>query len=654
MPTDLSGFVPDAAPAPKLPPGFIPDAKTSAASTDQGTLTASIPKETFDASGRQVGPSQNFISRKLREAEDLTEEGKKAHPVEAFVGKVANAFKMPTNPVNIVGQMAPLLFAGEMPAPEDAAIAPHAERFAAPNEGKVATGPAPAQAYSRYGMKPENAVPNAAGTRDVGVRVTPPSTGGTMRPTVGETAPLRPEQKLLPAGPVPKLNAFGEPIPELQTDVGRTAAPAEAPKPQLTEAQANETRAQIADLERQARAANQKQGAARGWQTANRWAEREKNLVEKAEQMKRDLGLGKAARPAEAPFTKEQQLASYNAAPDDVKAQVDELAKLYPKLQSFERTEFEKEHSLNSAMTKGLPLKEKLARSLTRSAGETEAVPAFLTGGDEGVVATAEREPGDESEIGHTVREVFARNPVTSRSTPTGPSVPLPPELHADLERQAGRSLTDAEANALDRANLERGMIDASGRPDEASAIREAKRAELEQPGRPEIGQSAPVTGPTISTPAEANAAPGPKPTARQQIGKIVDMATGREPLNPKVSLREQIGRTVETPPNAKTELEAKYPNKAVRQMVHVQGERMVQAIGDDKQLMRDVHDLTKVDLSRAAENGGLDLGQKAITSSKFAGEGGITRQQVFEQLLDKGYSPREIVDLAKKEPTSK
>ncbi len=456
MPTDLSGFVPDAAPAPKLPPGFIPDAKTSAASTDQGTLTASIPKETFDASGRQVGPSQNFISRKLREAENLTEEGKKAHPVEAFVGKVANAFKMPTNPVNIVGQMAPLLFAGEMPAPEDAAIAPHAERFAAPNEGKVATGPAPAQAYSRYGMKPENAVPNAAGTRDVGVRVTPPSTGGTMRPTVGETAPLRPEQKLLPAGP---------------------------------------------------------------------------------------------AQPT-----------------------------------------------------------------------------------------------------GRTAREVFARSPITSRSTPTGPSVPLPPELHADLERQAGRSLTDAEANALDRANLERGMIDASGRPDEASAIREAKRAELEQPGRPEIGQSAPVTGPTISTPAEANAAPGPKPTARQQVGKIVDMATGREPLNPKVSLREQIGRTV-TPPNAKTELEAKYPDKAVRQMVHVQGERMVQAIGDDKQLMRDVHDLTKVDLSRAAENGGLDLGQKAITSSKFAGEGGITRQQVFEQLLDKGYSPREIVDLAKKEP---
>lgn len=87
--------------------------------------------------------------------------------------------------------------------------------------------------------------------------------------------------------------------------------------------------------------------------------------------------------------------------------------------------------------------------------------------------------------------EVMVQPPSTSRGTPTGEarifegkSGTLPPELHADLEKQAGRKLTNDEAVALDRANLERQM--GQGKPDESSAIREEHRSKLEAKGRPE------------------------------------------------------------------------------------------------------------------------------------------------------------------------
>lgn len=65
--------------------------------------------------------------------------------------------------------------------------------------------------------------------------------------------------------------------------------------------------------------------------------------------------------------------------------------------------------------------------------------------------------------------------------SPTG-TVALPPEVHAELERQAGRPLTPQEANYMDRQSMENGMVEHAGDVDEASAIREKKRAQLEQP----------------------------------------------------------------------------------------------------------------------------------------------------------------------------
>src|SRR5258707_200034 len=44
-------------------------------------------------------------------------------------------------------------------------------------------------------------------------------------------------------------------------------------------------------------------------------------------------------------------------------------------------------------------------------------------------------------------------------------------------------------------------------------------------------------------------------------------------------------------------------------------------------------------------------MGQKTVTNSNFAGEGGVPRQEIFNQLLKKNISPEEIVRLAKQTP---
>jgi hypothetical protein len=84
---------------------------------------------------------------------------------------------------------------------------------------------------------------------------------------------------------------------------------------------------------------------------------------------------------------------------------------------------------------------------------------------------------------------------VSRAGTMGGEATPLPPELKAEIERQAGRKLSDEEAIALDRTRAEREM--ATPRPDEASAIREAHRGKLEQAGRP--AESKPATKPAAA-----------------------------------------------------------------------------------------------------------------------------------------------------------
>lgn len=109
-----------------------------------------------------------------------------------------------------------------------------------------------------------------------------------------------------------------------------------------------------------------------------------------------------------------------------------------------------------------------------------------------GIAGTGEFGEGEGSELegeakklydGLRVRkadEVMVQPEVTSRATPTGEGASLPAEIHANLEKQAGRKLSDDEAVALDRANLERGMVSAP--EGNTNHVREAKRSQLEKP----------------------------------------------------------------------------------------------------------------------------------------------------------------------------
>lgn len=84
--------------------------------------------------------------------------------------------------------------------------------------------------------------------------------------------------------------------------------------------------------------------------------------------------------------------------------------------------------------------------------------------------------------------EVMVQPANGGRATPTGEATifngentPLPKELKAELEAQAGRPLTDDEAIMLDRENAKKGMLNHN--PEDIGSAREVHRATLEKKG---------------------------------------------------------------------------------------------------------------------------------------------------------------------------
>lgn len=192
------------------------------------------------------------------------------------------------------------------------------------------------------------------------------------------------------------------------------------------------------------------------------------------------------------------------------------------------------------------------------------------------------------------------------------------------------------------------------GRKDVMGAIQEAyPNAEKITYDRRRLakGDAAATTQPRQMNVAQA-------PSVNSVADQVVANTTGVKPLQSQVPLRDQGATTsrptsdtpaTTTPQGAETDpLKVKYPDPAQRQMVRANGERIVQAIGNDPNTMKAVHDLTRVDLRQAAINHGFDMGQTTVSNSKFAGEGSITREAMFNRLLDAGLKPSDIVRLAK------
>lgn len=137
--------------------------------------------------------------------------------------------------------------------------------------------------------------------------------------------------------------------------------------------------------------------------------------------------------------------------------------------------------------------------------------------------------------------------------------------------------------------------------------------------------------------------APEKLPTAiTEEVGK----QAGAPPLKENVSLREQIQHPDAGGESKQARLERVYPDKGIRQLVHIVGEDMAQAIGGDPQLMRQVADLKKVDVSRAALNLGEDLTDTNISSRKASGD--VRPQEMLSRLLKKGHTPSEIIAAAR------
>jgi hypothetical protein len=156
---------------------------------------------------------------------------------------------------------------------------------------------------------------------------------------------------------------------------------------------------------------------------------------------------------------------------------------------------------------------------------------------------------------------------------------------------------------------------------------------------RPALAENPDVQGGVITAPEKMPTMPP------EQVGNQM----GAPPLKPDVPLRGQfkpMEPAAETPPSRQASLEAKYPDKAVRQLVHANGEEIVDAAAGDQETIKAIHDLKNPDVRQAMINSGEDMGQVAINNRKASGD--MSRQEAFAKMLKKGLSPKDILRLAK------
>jgi hypothetical protein len=121
--------------------------------------------------------------------------------------------------------------------------------------------------------------------------------------------------------------------------------------------------------------------------------------------------------------------------------------------------------------------------------------------------------------------------------------------------------------------------------------------------------------------------------------------------------LGNEVQRSMGVEPEAadaeKQRLQTKYPDRETRQLVHANGEDMVDAVGNDRETLKAIHDLKNPDVRQAAINLGESMvredGSPIMINNRML-SGDITRQQMFKKLLSKGYTPKEIIAASKAE----
>lgn len=136
------------------------------------------------------------------------------------------------------------------------------------------------------------------------------------------------------------------------------------------------------------------------------------------------------------------------------------------------------------------------------------------------------------------------------------------------------------------------------------------------------------------------NATPFEKPPAPLKrsdlkgIGDEINRQAG-SPRQGNVALKDQLQNDME-------------PRQHRSPIQVANGDKMWQQINSDPKLADDFHALGRVDLRQALVNADIDVGQRVVSDSKYLGEGGIKRVDAINMLLDKGYTPKEIIHLTK------
>ena len=276
------------------------------------------------------------------------------------------------------------------------------------------------------------------------------------------------------------------------------------------------------------------------------------------------------------------------------------------------------------------------------------------------------------------------------------PFVPQGPKLPAELAGPGGIPVVGSEPLKLANPNVE-------------------PEAAIQQKfGFPSVEGSAPAAAAPGGMPAVEPGRVGPP---MQRLGELIEQGAGTRPLEPAVPLREQLPNSVgsaaagftpatDTMQNAggkvtfrrepiiktvpgleegplratapekipaalgneferaaggtpeaadveKQRLQTKYPDRETRQLVHANGEAMIDAIGSDREMMKQIHDLKNPDVRQAAINAGENMvredGSPIMVNNRML-SGDVTRQAMFKRLLDKGYTPKQIVELAHQE----
>jgi hypothetical protein len=161
---------------------------------------------------------------------------------------------------------------------------------------------------------------------------------------------------------IEEAHTSGQGVSQDDLDHGNELADEFEGKPQASQ---TDIKGQIAKARTRYNQYSDKMANARNSQTANRYMRQMQALEQKATRLERALKTGEGVAPELKGATRAELSQTYSGADANVRATADYLADLYNKSEYGAKADFESHYGLKSGATKGLPIKERLARFLT-------------------------------------------------------------------------------------------------------------------------------------------------------------------------------------------------------------------------------------------------------------------------------------------------